>query len=118
MKSLHTNDVFTFVPSKTFPAGMKAIASRWLYKVKADNTFKGTGGIGMGARPGHRLRQHLRSVGRLQSIRVAVMCSNMMVEFGLGKAFHSVPVHIDKRSTLYVAGDSTYEWRTKYSLRL
>ena len=40
MASLKKN-VYTFLPVASVPAGHKIIGSRWVYKVKADNSRKG-----------------------------------------------------------------------------
>ena len=40
MVSLKQNDIFTVQPVTSVPAGHKTIGSRWMYKVKADNSRK------------------------------------------------------------------------------
>ena len=44
----------------------------------------------------------------------AVFCSNMMNELGFDTRFDSVPLYLDKTSTLYVAGNQTYSPRVKH----
>ena len=39
--SLKKNNVYTLVPTTAVPAGHKIIGSRWVYKVKADKSYKG-----------------------------------------------------------------------------
>ena len=39
--SLKKNNVYTLLPATSVPAGHKIIGSRWVYKVKADNSHKG-----------------------------------------------------------------------------
>ena len=42
MASLKKNNVYTLLPATSVPAGHKIIgSSRWVYKVKADNSHKG-----------------------------------------------------------------------------
>ena len=40
MASLKKNNVYTLLPATSVPAGHKIIGSRWVYKVKADNSRK------------------------------------------------------------------------------
>ena len=40
MKSLQDLKVYTLIPRSEVPLGQKVIGSRWVYKVKADNTHK------------------------------------------------------------------------------
>ena len=40
MKSLQDLKVYTFIPNSGVPPGQKVIGSKWVYKVKADNTHK------------------------------------------------------------------------------
>ena len=40
MDSLRINRVFDLVSQHKIPAGLKSIGSRWVYKIKSDNTFK------------------------------------------------------------------------------
>lgn len=49
------------------------------------------------------------------AMREAAFFFNLMMELGFGNAFHSVPVHIDKISTLRVADNSTYSGRTMHT---
>ena len=44
----------------------------------------------------------------------AVFCSNMMLELGFKEGFGSVPLYIDNKSTLHVAGNRTYNPRAKH----
>ena len=39
--SLKNNNVYTLVPATAVPAGHKIVGSRWVYKVKADKSYKG-----------------------------------------------------------------------------
>ena len=39
--SLKRNKVYTLLPMTAVPTGHKIIGSRWVYKVKADNPYKG-----------------------------------------------------------------------------
>ena len=39
--SLKKNNVYTLVPATAVPAGHKIVGSRWVYKVKADKSYKG-----------------------------------------------------------------------------
>ena len=39
--SLKRNNVYTLLPATSVPTGHKVIRSRWVYKIKADNTYKG-----------------------------------------------------------------------------
>lgn len=41
MTNLRTDNVFTLVLITVIDTGMKVVDSRWVYKVKADNTFNG-----------------------------------------------------------------------------
>ena len=41
MESLKKNNVYTFLPATSVSAGHKIVGSRWVYKVKADNSRKG-----------------------------------------------------------------------------
>ena len=41
MASLKKNNVYTLLPATSVPAGHKIIGSRWVYKVKADNSHRG-----------------------------------------------------------------------------
>ena len=38
------------------------------------------------------------------AIKVAVFCSNMLIELGFGKEVEKVPLHIDNTATLHVTG--------------
>ena len=40
MTSLKKNNVYTFLPATSVPAGHKIVGSRWVYKVKPDNSRK------------------------------------------------------------------------------
>ena len=44
----------------------------------------------------------------------AVFCSNMIMELGFDTRFDSVPLYLDKTSTLYVTGNQTYSPRVKH----
>ena len=60
--SLKKNNVYTLVPATTVPAGHKIVGSRWVYKVKADKSYKGASRrarIGTSTR--RRLRRHVCS---------------------------------------------------------
>ena len=39
--SLKKYNIYTLLPTTSVPAGHKIIGSRWVYKVKADNSHKG-----------------------------------------------------------------------------
>ena len=58
--SLKKNNVYTHVPAIAVPAGHKIIGSRWVYKVKADTSYKGRVVVlGWGTR--RRPRRHVCS---------------------------------------------------------
>ena len=38
MASLKMNNVYTLLPATSVPAGHKIVGSRWVYKVKEDNS--------------------------------------------------------------------------------
>ena len=48
------------------------------------------------------------------TMKVAVFCSNMMLELGFKEGFGSVPLHTDNISALHVAGNRTYSPRAKH----
>ena len=69
--SLKKNNVYTLVPATAVPAGHKIIGSRWVYKVKADKSYKGRVVVlGWGQVPGVDCGGTFAPVCRLQSIRM------------------------------------------------
>ena len=40
MESLRAHKVYNLVPITSLPTGQKAISSRWVYKIKAEKSFK------------------------------------------------------------------------------
>ena len=68
--SLKKNNVYTLVPATAAPAGHKIVGSRWVYKVKADKSYKGRIVVlGWGQVPGVDCGGTFVPVCRLQSIR-------------------------------------------------
>ena len=41
MESLRAHKVYDLLPTTSIPIGQKAISSRWVYKIKADKSFRG-----------------------------------------------------------------------------
>ena len=73
MASLKYNNVYTFLPATSVPAGHKIIGSRWVYKVKADNSHKGRAVVlRWGQLPGIDCGSTFAPVCRLQSIRMVL----------------------------------------------
>ena len=71
--SLKTNNVYTLVPATAVPAGHKIVGSRWVYKVKADKSYKGRVVVlGWGQVPGVDCGGTFAPVCRLQSIRMVL----------------------------------------------
>ena len=71
--SLKKNNVYTLVPATAVPADHKIVGSRWLYKVKADKSYKGRVIVlGWGQVPGVDCGGTFSPVSRLQSIRVVL----------------------------------------------
>ena len=71
--SLKKNNVYTVVPATAVPVGHKIIGSRWVYKVKADKSYKGRVVVlGWGQVPGVDCRDTFTPVCRLQSIRMVL----------------------------------------------
>ena len=67
--SLKNNNVYTLVPATAGPAGHKIIGCRWVYKVKADKSYKGRVVVlGWGQVPGVDCGGTFAPVWRLQSI--------------------------------------------------
>ena len=74
MASLKNDNVDTLLPATSVPAGHKIIGSRWVYKVKADNSHKGRGVVlGWGQVPGIDCGSTFALVCRLQSIRMVLV---------------------------------------------
>ena len=44
----------------------------------------------------------------------AIFCSNMLLGLGFGESFGSLPLYIDNKSALHVAGNRTYSSRAKH----
>ena len=42
IESLRARKVYDLVPITFIPTGQKAISSRWVYTIKADNSLRGT----------------------------------------------------------------------------
>lgn len=73
VRSLEDDDVYTLVPITTIPPGNKLVGSRWVQKVKADNTFKGRVVVqGRGQGPGIDCGSILAPVCRIQYIRLVL----------------------------------------------
>ena len=73
MASLKNINVYTLLPATSVPAGHKIIGSRWVYKVKADNSHKGRVVVlGWGQLPGIDCGSTFAPVYRLQSIRMVL----------------------------------------------
>ena len=71
--SLKTNSVYTLVPVTAVLTGHKIIGSRWVYKVKADKSYKGRVVVlGWGQLPGVDCGGTFAPVCRLQSIRMVL----------------------------------------------
>ena len=71
--SLKKNNVYTLVPATAVPAGHKIVGSRWVYKVKADKSYKGRVIVlGWGQVPGVDCGGTFAPVCRLQSIRMVL----------------------------------------------
>ena len=71
--SLKKNNVYTLVPTTAVPTGHKIIGSRWVYKVKADKSYKGRVVVlGWRQVPGVDCGGPFAPVRRLQSIRMVV----------------------------------------------
>ena len=71
--SLKKNNVYSLVPATAVPAGHKVIGSRWVYKVKADKSYKGRVVVlGWGQVPGVDYGGTFAPVCRLQSIRMVL----------------------------------------------
>ena len=71
--SLKKNNVYTLLPMTAVPTGHKIIGSRWVYKVKADNSHKGRVVVlGWGQLPGVDCGSTFAPVCRLQSIRMVL----------------------------------------------
>ena len=69
--SLKKNKVYSLLPVTSVPAGHKIIGSRWVYKVKADNSHKGRVVVlEWGQSPGVDCGSTFASVCRLRSIRM------------------------------------------------
>ena len=72
--SLKNNNVYTLVLATAVPAGHKIIGSRWVYKVKADKSYKGRVVVlGWGEVPGVDCGGTCAPVCRLQSIRMVLV---------------------------------------------
>ena len=48
------------------------------------------------------------------AIKVAVFCSNMLIELGFGKEVEKVPLYIDNTATLHVIGNRACSSRSKH----
>lgn len=73
MNSLKEHDVFDLVPITNIPKGEKAIGSRYVFKQKADNTFKARLVVqGFSQRPGIDYGQSFAPVCRIGSQRVVL----------------------------------------------
>ena len=71
--SLKGNNVYTLLPMTAVPTGHKIIGSRWVYKVKADNSCKGPVVVlGWKPLPGVDCGSTFTPVCRLQSIRMVL----------------------------------------------
>ena len=71
--SLKKNKVYTLVPATAVPAGHKIVGSRWVYKVKADKSYKGRVVVlGWGQVPSVDCGGTFAPVCRLQSIRMVL----------------------------------------------
>ena len=82
MASLKNNNVYTLLPATFVPAGHKIVGSRWVYKVKADNSHKERV-IVLGWRllPGIDFGSTFAPVCRLRSIRLVLAIA---AEYNLG----------------------------------
>ena len=77
--SLKKNNVHTLVPATAVPAGHKIVGFCWVYKVKADKSYKGRVVVlGWGQVPGDDCGGTFAPVCRLQSIRMVLA---IVVEF-------------------------------------
>ena len=73
VESLKKNNLYTLVPATAVPAGHKIVGSRWVYKVKADKSYKRRVGVlGWGQLPGVDCGGTFAPVCRLQSIRMVL----------------------------------------------
>ena len=73
MASLKMNNVYTLLPATSVLAGHKIIGSRWVHKVKADNSHKGhVVVLGCGQLPGIDYGSTFAPVCRVQSIRMVL----------------------------------------------
>ena len=73
MDSLKQHHVYDLVPSTSIPAGQRAVGSRWVYKIKADKTFKGRLVVqGWGQVAGVDCGGTFAPVCRIQSIRMVL----------------------------------------------
>ena len=71
--SLKKNNVHTLVPATAVPAGDKIVGSRWVYRVKADKSYKGRVVVlGWGQVPGVDCGGTFAPVCTLQSIRMVL----------------------------------------------
>ena len=71
MDSLEDLQVYKLVPRSTFPPGTRVYKSRWVFKVKADNTHKARLVVGSwGQVPGKDCGITYALVCRLQSVRM------------------------------------------------
>ena len=69
--SLKKNNVYTLVPATAVPVGHKIVGSRWVYKVKADKSYKGRVVVlRWGQVPGIDCGGTFAPICRLQSIRM------------------------------------------------
>ena len=81
MKSLNDGKVYTLVPRSSVPRGRKRIKSNWVFKHKADGSFKGrVVAQGWNQVPGLRCGSTYAPVCRIQNVRM-VAC--ITVEFNL-----------------------------------
>ena len=73
MASLKKNNVYTLLPATSVPIGHKIIGSRWVYRIKADDSKKGRIVVlGWGQVPGRDCGSTFAPVCRLQSIRMVL----------------------------------------------
>lgn len=73
MESLRAHKVYELVPITSIPPGQKAISSRWVYKIKADDSFKGRVVVqAWGQVSGRDCGGTFAPVCRIQSIRMVL----------------------------------------------
>ena len=110
MASLKRNNVYTILLMTAVPTGHKITGSRWVYKVNADNSYKGRVAVlGWRRLPGVDCGSTFAPVCRLQKIRMVLAIA---LEYNLEcwqLDYNTVFLNADVTEEVYVKMSPGYE---------